>query len=812
MRRISSYLVKFRLFLFLTSLAFIFASSIGLKNVTFSSDYKIFFADDDPHFQAYQEIESTYTPTLNVIFVLAPEDKNIFTTETLTAIQWLTQRAWKIPHSARVESLTNFQFTSADGDELRIDDLVPGNFNVNRTNTFNVNHTNTNNNIELQLIKHRAMNEPLMRHRLISPDSSVSALVITLEVPNQNDPTPDLHTTMNGAHGVNQLVDEFRKTYPSIAIRISGIAAMNHAMEQVATEDLARLMPCLLVVILALIGIMTRSFSNAMITQIIIIAAMMATLGIVGHLGFKLNNISGFAPLIILTLAVANSIHLLSYYSRQLGNGHNTEEAMRISLVNNARAVFITSITTTAGFLGMNASDSPPYVDLGNIAAGGIVLAFLFSHTLLPQLAIWFSKARATDQIKPHTIQHATQYPKAVNSATGNTPTLAIVNKVIAHPRKVFFGTLLLSVLISSWMFENEINDDNIGYFRQGIPIRDAYDFAEAHKMPMNHIEYSMDSGEPYGITNTEYLRQVDGFVNWLRMQPEVVQATSFIDILKRLNQNMHGGDPAWFRLPESRELTSQYLLLYEMSLPLGMDINNLISAGQSALRVSVQSKMLKAKQNIELDDRAQQWLSENAPALKTPGSSLLLMFAHISQKNINSLMLGSAFSMAIICLCMVLGLGSIKLGLIAILPNIFPASIMLGLWGIFVGEVNLAVAVVFTVTAGIIVDDTIHLFSKVADGLRKGFDIDTAIRYSFQHAGPGVLITTAVLSAGFAMLIFADFMPNVTLGIMVSATILIAIIFDVLFLPSALKMFYWQTKQAQNENSLASPSPISNL
>jgi len=138
----------------------------------------------------------------------------------------------------------------------------------------------------------------------------------------------------------------------------------------------------------------------------------------------------------------------------------------------------------------------------------------------------------------------------------------------------------------------------------------------------------------------------------------------------------------------------------------------------------------------------------------------------------------------------MIFGFGSIRLGLMALLPNIFPSTIAIGLWGFFSGEVNVAIAVIFTISSGIIVDDTIHLFSKFADGLRKGLGVNDSIRYSFEHAGLGVLITTVVLSSGFAMLALSDFNINKMLGILVSGTIVIAIIFDILFLPSVLKVF----------------------
>lgn len=359
-------------------------------------------------------------------------------------------------------------------------------------------------------------------------------------------------------------------------------------------------------------------------------------------------------------------------------------------------------------------------------------------------------------------------------------------------------------------MVLNDMNDDNVGYFDKDMQLRQAVELAEQHGMGMNFIEYSLQSGEDYGITDPVFLAKVEAFVNWCNQQPEIENVSSFTDVIKRLNQSLHNDDPAYYKLPESRELTSQYLLMYEMSLPVGMDLNNRIDPAKSALRITVSTRMMKAKENLALEAKVQDWMAANMPELQTHGASPSIMFAHIGQNSIKSVMTGSLTAVGIICLCMMFAFGSWKLGLMALLPNIFPSTIALGVWGLLVGEVNMAVAVIFTISAGIIVDDTIHLFSKFADGLRKGLDVDNAIRYSFEHAGRGVVITTVVLCAGFAMLGFSDFIVNRTLGILVAGTIAIAILFDLLFLPSVLKMFPINLAEFRKQNSKAATDPAS--
>lgn len=757
--RIVDSLIKYRLAAFLTSLLLVLGMSAGLVKMQFSADYRIFFSENDPYFKAFEKLEDTYTSSVNVVFVVAPKGGDVFGKRSLEAIRWLTDRAWKIPLSTRVDSLPNFQHAYSVGDELNVQELIPSKTTLSEEN--------------IQRIRTIAEKDPSIVNRLISKDGQASSVIVTISLPENQDPTLAFEAVFERRYGVNQVLGEFRNLFPDLDIKVTGIVGNNYAFKQVAMKDMLVLMPLLVFVIMALIGLLTGSASNTAVTFVVMNLSVVATIGLVSHAGLLINNISGIAPMIVMTLAIAECVHLLCYYSDRLRDGFSKEEAMKKSLESNFIAIFLTSFTTAVGFLGMNTSDSPPYVELGNISALGITIAYVLCHLMLPQLAIWFSRASTykTRQFHP----------------SFNRP---IVEYVIKNYKSVFFVTIFASIFVSAFAIRNELNDDNVGYFKKGVDIRDATDFAEEKGFPIGLLEYSLESGREGGVYDIEYLKSVEAFVEWLKLQPEVTNVHSYIHVIKHLNRVMNGNQDAMYRLPDTSELASQYSLLYEMSLPMGMDVNNFVDTKKSALRIVAQVPMMKAKVNIALDDRIQTWIKSNYPSMKYTSSSPMLMFAHVGQRNINSMILGTVMSTVIICLCMMLGLGSMRIGMIALLPNIFPSVIMLGLWGVFVGEVNLGVAIVFTVTTGIIVDDTIHLFSKYAEGMRSGMITEDAIRYSFNQAGKGVVVTTVVLCSGFAVLIFSDFMINVTLGIMVSLTIGIALVFDMLFMPATLMMF----------------------
>ena len=260
-------------------------------------------------------------------------------------------------------------------------------------------------------------------------------------------------------------------------------------------------------------------------------------------------------------------------------------------------------------------------------------------------------------------------------------------------------------------------------------------------------------------------------------------------DILKRLNKNMHAGDDAFYKIPESRELSAQYLLLYEMSLPFGLDLNDQINVDKSATRMVVTIKDIRNRELREMDEKAQEWLKNNAPqSMRQLGSGISIMWAHISKRNIEGMLIGSFLALVLISALLIVALRSVKLGLLTLIPNLVPAFMAFGIWGYFVGQIGLAVSILVALTLGIVVDDTVHFMSKYLRARREmGKDPESAVRYSFHTVGSALFITTIVLVAGFSILLLSGFKVNSNMGLITAITITIALVIDFFFLPPLL-------------------------
>ncbi len=338
-------------------------------------------------------------------------------------------------------------------------------------------------------------------------------------------------------------------------------------------------------------------------------------------------------------------------------------------------------------------------------------------------------------------------------------------------------------------MPRNELGDDFVDYFDETTTFRQAADFTADNLTGPYTIQYSLAAGGPGGINEPAYLATLERFANWYRRQPGVRHVSAVTDLLKRLNRNMHGDDVAYYRLPETRELASQFFLLYELSLPLGLDLTDQINIDKSATRVAVNVDRMSTGEIKELDGRAQTWLAANAPpSMAAAGTGTIMMFAHISEHNIRSMLGGTALAVAVIALCLAAALRSPKLGLISLMPNAFPALLGFGAWGLVVGQVGLAASVVAVMTLGIVVDDTVHFLSKYLRARReRGLDPAGAVRYAYQTVGAALAATSFVLVAGFLVLAQSTFRMNWELGWLCAITIAFALAADFLFLPALL-------------------------
>jgi len=809
------WILRYRWIIIIASIMVVMFAASGGKNLKFTNDYRVFFSEENPQLKAFDALERMYTKNDNVMFIVTPKDGDVFTKQTLSVIEELTKQAWQLPFSIRVDSVSNFQHTLAEEDDLIVKDLVED------AETLSVD--------EITNIKKVAMKEPLLINKLISKTAAVTGVNATIQLPGK-DETKEVPAVVAKAR---EIMRDFNKRYPNVEVRLNGMVLMNNAFSEASQQDMQSLVLPSFVLMIIILGLLIRDLSkpwyslvvlfaalggiifimvsyfkggNQLVpedlvtpaniivgflpfawyllfmrllpgtatTFLIIIFSIMAAMGIGGSIGFPLTPPSMSAPTIILTVAIANCVHILVTFLHDMRTGKGKNAAIVESLRVNIQPVFLASVTTAIGFMSMNFSDAPPFQQLGNFVAFGVVASFILSVTFLPAvISLLPVKVKQVDTDKDQAMEK-------------------LGNFVVLNRKRLMIGMGLVIITLVSFLPKNELNDVFVEYFDESVTFRANSDYMIENLTGLYIIDYSLSSGEAGGISNPEYQTELAAFADWYRGQPETIHVNVFTDIMKRLNKNMHADNSGWYKTPENRDLSAQYLLLYEMSLPYGLDLNNQINVDKSATRMTVTMKTISSNEIIALENRAQVWLKKNTKHLgRADGSGPTVMFAHIGKRNIVSMLSGTSIALVLISMILIFALRSIKIGFISLLPNLIPAAMGFGLWGILVGEVGLALSIVTGMTLGIVVDDTVHFLSKYLRARReKGFSAEDAVRYAFTHVGRALMTTSIILVVGFSVIAQSTFELNASMGLLTAIVIIFALAADFLFLPALLIKF----------------------
>jgi hypothetical protein len=749
--RYTEWILKWRYLVVLITIIGVIGIASGVTKLSFKSDYRVFFSQENPQLNAFENLQDTYTKDDNILIVITPKNKTVFSNSVLIAVKDITEQAWQIPYSIRVDSVTNFQHTYAEADDLMVDDLVvePASMRAN----------------DLAYAKAVALNEPMLLNRLVSANTEYTGINVTIQLPGINE----IKEVPEVVGFVRKMKTDMLAKYPQIEIRLTGMVMMNNAFPEASQRDGMTLIPISFGVIIVVLLLLLRGFSGTAATIILVAFSILVAMGTAGWLGMFITPPSASAPTIILTIAIAGAIHLLVTMLQEIHRGISRHDAIVESMRVNFMPIFITSLTTALGFLSLNASDAPPFRDLGNIATFGVIAAFILTITFLPAIM----------SILPIKAKHFI-------AGTGMMSKLA--DFVVHRRNKLLYGLGTLVLILIAMIPMNQLNDVFVNYFDESVEFRRDTDYATQYLTGTYTIGYSLDSGEAEGVSKPDFLRQVEQFSNWYRQQPETIHVGTITDTFKQLNKNMHGDDESYYTLPENRQLAAQYLLLYEMSLPYGLDLNNQIDVAKQSTKVQVTLKTISSNEILQLEKRATQWLQQHAPDLVTAGASPSIMFAHIGKRNITSMLIGTTIALVLISLVLIFALRSFKYGMISLLPNLFPAGVAFGIWGLVVGEVGLALSIVTAMTLGVVVDDTVHFISKYIRARKENnLTSEDAVRYAFKNVGVALGVTSLVLVAGFMVLSLSAFELNAGMGLMTSIIIVVALILDFLLLPPLL-------------------------
>ena len=722
----------------------------GAFIVNVDVDVRNHFSKEDPHIVALEQLEDTYALSDAALVTVAPRNGNVFTPGALAAIEELTEQLWQTPYVTRVDSLANYSHSEGREDELIVERLFDGAESLSAD--------------DISKIRKIALETEELAGRLISRNGEVAGLVVSIMLPENRQ-----SARVEIIDSLNDTVAAARAKHSNIDYYITGEIVLNRAMRDAINDDMGILAPLALATMLLVAIVLLRSIWGTVAIVVMLVAVFLSGLGFIGWAGMKFYGESGAALFVLMAVTVAHSVHIIEAMMAGLRQGMDRRAAVTQSLRVNIWPVFLTSLTTAIGFLSLNFAEMPPFRVMGNMVAFGAMCAFVYSVTLLPVfLSVVPLRARPIRDGKSDIFDRLGRF-------------------VVSYRRTLLWSFGVVTIVLIAGISRIELKENWLELLDDSYEFRRATDFVSEKFSGVETYEYSLNSGREGGVTDVGYLRQIDAFAEWYRAQPEVSHVFAISDVMKRLNRNLHGDDPEYYRIPDDSDLAAQYLLLYEFSLPEGRDLNNLIDVGRSATRATVTLKSLSTNEKIALDERARTWLRTNAPGLETGATGVSVVGANSIQRNIEGMLRGTVVAMAIVSLLLLFVFRSVRLGLISLIPNFVPAAMAMGLWGYAVGAVGNAAAVVTAIAFGIIVDDTIHFMTKYVGARKNGLLPSESVQSAFRSVGKALVTTTIVFGLGFLVFGASGMTTNQALGMLVGMTVVIALLADFLFLPPLL-------------------------
>ena len=752
MKNYINFLYKFRwVIVLLVPLIVIFLAS-SLKHLEIDGSYRIWFEKDSKILTDYDKFREEFSNDDGITIVFKDEN-GIFNKKALGSIQRLTEALWEMPHIDRVDSITNYQHVHSEADkpdDVLVDDFIREDLSEATPAYFK----------NRQKI---ATSDSIVRDSFISGDGKTTMIFARLE-PDANE-HGDISSEMMDY--IRPLIEAESNT-TGYKYWLNGGPPMTEAFVQIAGHDAMLFTPLVFLASMLLLFLLFRRVSGALIPLAVVLFTFLSVLAVQTLLGYKLNNFTANIPVFIVAIGIADAVHIYSAWLMGKKQGLANFDAVLNSIEKNFLPIFLTSLTTTVGFGTLAISKVVPVSTLGIATASGAVLAFVISVVWMPAVLLLLKKP-----IKG-TIE---ENQKPIIHGYGHF--------ILKNDKKILGIFGLLVIVIGLGLTFVKVDSNTIRYFDKSVEIRKSAEFTMEHLTGSMSYILLVDSGKKDGIKEPKFLHTVERFYRDYQhtFPKDVRHIFSLLDTIKRYNKIMNGKET----IPQDRKLIAQYLLLYSMGLPQGMEITDQMDFDQRKLRITVLTNIVDTSKDIKMIEYAKAWWAKTPYKLTLTGQTA--MYAYMQKNITDTLIYSLSLTILIVSLMMLLIFKRLKILWILLIPNILPVALVIGVMGWMGLTIDMGVAIAGAIIIGVAVDDSIHFLVKYFDARKRGLHMAETFDEVLHHAGRAIIFTTVVLSLSFSIFVFSAFTPNQNFGLVTAVALFLALIIDLLLLPALLSI-----------------------
>lgn len=748
---IARTLVKRRTLLAVLTLVVSVVIGWGVTKTSIDPRSDAILPEDDPYAAQVAAVEADFPRSRSALFTFIAPGGDIFNREALTAMEALHARFGEVQSAVAVGSMVNYRLNAVDETIYGRQYLLPPVDSLSDS--------------DLAQVRDIALADEDLVKTQLARDGDMALAIFKYRPSGEG-----LSERLEIARSVVALRDRLRGDYPGVEIYVLGNDLFELDSYNAQIKDRNNLAPLVALATTLLLWLCLNSLVYALCTLVVSFLGILLTIGTVGWSGFAFNQISNMGPLVVLTIAMAHGIHIISIYLQGLHEGLSKLEALEQSLRLNLQPVTLATVTTAMGFLSLNYCSSAGIYGFGNAVAMGVIWAYLVTLTLLPALIMWVPTRRIP---RPLGVRGMIRRVSDLVTQRGNA---------------LFWGLSVIIVVCLAMLPLNKVDFDRFEFIDKDSDFHRVIT-ALAQKIGNDQsLVYAVDSGQYYGIADPAFMREVERFADWLEEQPDVSVVNSYVGMLKTLNEAENDNDPAWHILPDDNLQVIDYLVGYQLVQEIEPHLEPIFDPEYTTVRVVVGTSNLSNVQLLELNRRIEAWYADNInPDYQVLHGSNTILYARLNDTISRQLLEGFTVSFLLITLTMLVGLRSVRYGLISIAPNLLPPAVVFGVWGLFVGQLSPYILMLFSISIGLVVDDSVHVLSKYMAARKAGDKPEEAVRYSLDKAGSAITITTAALAMGTFILVFSNTYYYQNVALMLTPIIVVALLLDLLFLPPLL-------------------------
>ena len=762
------------------------AGASGLRSLTIDTSTESFLYPDDPVLARYEAFRDQFGR--DDIVIIAVEPTALFTPEALLRLKALHENLLEgVPHVANVTSMVNARSTRGEGDVLVVGDLL---------------ESWPESQADFDALRDRVLANPLFRNRLVSHDGRVTTIAIelaqyaeiggtsiesALDLFDETPQAPPARERLSDeeTHRVVVSIQEIMAEHQAegFALRVAGTPAVTDALKIALQDDMQRFIGLAIAMIAILLFVTFRTIAAVVLPIAVVLLALLTTVGLMGHFGTSVKLPTVILPSFLLAVGVGASVHLLSIFAQRLRSGDEPSRAIIGAVGHAGLPILLTSLTTAAGLGSFAAAEVAPIADLGRYAALGILIALLYTLTLLPAGLAALPSGRSQSSAS------ARADPGRLDEAIA-----AVAKWGVSHAVPIVCASILLAAASIATAAQLRFSHDILAWLSDDWPVHQATRAIDRDLGGTVALEVVLDTRSENGLHDRDTLAKLDLLSEEIKnaaVEPVTVGATSSVaDLLKEIHQALNENRPDYYRIPENPRLIPQEFLLFENSG--SDDLEDLVDSGfrlaRFSMRVPWRDTLAYPPFITDVEARFHNAFGNTADVTITGVMSLL---SRTLDAAIRSAAQSYLIAFAVITLMMIALIGRLGTGLISMIPNLAPIALTLALMEVAGIPLNLFTMLVGSIAIGLAVDDTVHFMHHFHRYLERTGSVEDAVRLTLLTSGRAMLATSVILSAGFFIFCFASMENLIDFGLLTGVTILTALAADFVLAPALMALRY---------------------